>query len=75
MVAHFTMLTFGVILRHFDFLKAFGHIEGIVKVEKKILKRPILNHMCATCSELPYYVSTVDITVCAYSYSVTPPPR
>ena len=56
MVAHFTMLTFGVILRHFDFLKAFGHIEGIVKVEKKILKRPILNHMCATCSELPSYI-------------------
>ena len=58
MVAHFTMRTHGV-------NQAFRFVEGIWlhrkshEIRKKIPKRPILYHTCATCSELPFYVSTM----------------
>ena len=57
MVAHSTMRIYGVDLRRFDLSKAFGSIERVVK-SKKVRKRPILHHACATCSELPSYLST-----------------
>ena len=55
-------------LRHFDLLKAFGHIERVVKSEKKNRKKTILLHTCATCSEKPSYIKAMVYSVhpCRY---------
>ena len=58
MVAHFTMRTHGE-------NQALRFVEGIWshrksrQFRKKLLKRPILHHTCATCYELPSYISTM----------------
>ena len=41
--------------RYFEWLKAFGYIDRVVK-SYFLQKKPILLHMCATCSELPSYI-------------------
>ena len=42
----------------FDLLKAFGYIESVVKSDFFFSqKRPILQHTCASCSELASYIS------------------
>ena len=41
--------------RYFDLLKAFGHIETVVKSNFFSL------HTCVTCSELPSYISTMEV--------------
>ena len=42
-------------------MEAFRFVEGIWlhRKSRQIRKRPILPHMCATCSELPSYISTI----------------
>ena len=57
MVAHFTLRKYGV-------KQAFRFFEGIWLHRKSrqirfFRKRPILHHTCATCSELPSYISTM----------------
>ena len=59
MVAQNTMRVYGV-------NQVFRFVEGIWlhrKIRKSIsfLKSPILLHICATCSELPVYTSTMTI--------------
>ena len=49
------------IWRYLDSLKAFGHIERVVEYEIHFWKRPILLHMCATCSKVPSYISTMIV--------------
>ena len=63
MVAPFTMRTYGVNL-------TFRYVEGIwlhrksrQMRERKKRKRPILHHTCATCSELPFNVSTMPTPI------------
>ena len=41
-------------------LKAFGYIERVVKSDFFRI-RPILHHSCATCPELPSYISTMKL--------------
>ena len=43
----------------FDLLKAFGYFVKVVKSSFFWGKRPISLHMCATCSEIPSYESTM----------------
>ena len=50
-------------MRHFDLLKAFGYIDRVVKSDF-FRKRPILLDMCATCFDLPSYISTFLATLC-----------
>ena len=45
---------------NFDLLKAFGYIERVVKSDFYFGNYQILHHMCATFSELPYNISTMD---------------
>ena len=45
-------------IRYFDLLKAFDYIERVVKFDFFFSNRPTLLYMCATCSELPSYIST-----------------
>ena len=58
MAAHFTLRTYGV-------NKEFRYFEGCWlhrksrQLQKKNRKRPISHHTCATCSELPSYISTI----------------
>ena len=42
-------------------LKAFDHIESIDKLKFFHPKIPIFPHTCATWSELPSYISTMDV--------------
>ena len=59
MVADFTRRTYGV-------NQAFRYVEGIWlhrksrQIKKLFRKRRILHHMCATCPELPSYISTIN---------------
>ena len=61
MVALFTMRTYGV-------NQVFRFVEGIwlhrksCQVSFNFRKRPILLYTCATCSELPSYISTMSKT-------------
>ena len=52
-------LEHGAHIWYFDLLKAFGYIERVVKPTFFLQKRPILLYMCATCPELPSYISTI----------------
>ena len=55
MVAHFTMRIYGV-------NQVFRFVEGIRLHRKSRIffsERPILIYTCATCSELPFYISTM----------------
>ena len=45
------------------FLKAIGYIERVVNSDFFVWKRPNLLNMCATCTELPFYISTRHTTV------------
>ena len=60
MVAHFTMRTY-VVNQEFRFVKGIWLMtERIVKFEKN-RKRPIFtSYTCATCSELPSFISIMD---------------
>ena len=64
MVAQNTVRSYGV-------NQVFRFVEGILLHRKSSqiliffsLKRPILRHMCATRSQLPYYISTMDHFFC-----------
>ena len=47
-------------IRHFDLLKAFGHIETVVKSDFFSSKITYLTlYVCPTCSELPTSISTM----------------
>ena len=53
------MRTYGV---NFDLLKAFVYIKRVVKSDFfSFRKRPLSHQTCATCSELPTYISTMII--------------
>ena len=43
-------------------LKAFGYSERVVNSDVFFRKRPILHHTCATCSELPSFISKTGLT-------------
>ena len=63
MVAQNNVRTYGVI-------QVFRFVEGIWLHRKDrqirfFRKRPILLHMCATCSELPSYLNTMRHTIFA----------
>ena len=55
MVVHFTIRTHEVQTKNFDLLKAFGYIERVVKSD--FFFRVFFYHACATCSDLPSYIS------------------
>ena len=46
----------------FDLLKAFDNIDSSHKSDIFALKKPILLHACATCSELPSNIVTMELT-------------
>ena len=60
MVAHFTMRTYGVNLE-FRFVEGISVHRKSRKIRVFSWKCPILHHTCATCSELPSYMSTMTM--------------
>ena len=46
-------------IKLYELFKAFGYIERVVNSEIFCRKIPILHHTCATCYELPSYISTM----------------
>ena len=47
-------------IRHFDLLKAFGYIDIVLKSDFFSLGKDLFySYACATCPELPSYISTM----------------
>ena len=62
MVAENSVHTFEV-NQVFRFVEDIGLNQKSRQIRFVIRKRPILIHMCATCSELPLYISTMPVTL------------
>ena len=44
-----------------EFVKGIWYIERVIN-SVFFRERPIFHHTCATCSELPSYVSTINVS-------------
>ena len=44
-------------IRYFDLLKTFGYFKEVVKSDFFVRKNPILLYACATCSEIPNFLT------------------
>ena len=66
MVAHFAVRTYRV-NQEFRFVKGSWLQRKNRQIRYNFRKLPISHHTCATCSDLPSYISTMNIAVIQFN--------